>query len=71
MDSCDGMIVFINLCGMVILIEAQAIQMICSIGSGAFGHVHKAVWCGTIVAAKVVNTTGNEQVIENELSVNR
>ena len=50
-------------------LEPQAIQLLCLIGTGTFGHVHKAVWHGTIVAAKIVHTDGNEKVVENELSV--
>ena len=33
--------------------------------------MYKAVWRGTIVAAKEVPTAGNEKVLANELSVYR
>jgi predicted unusual protein kinase regulating ubiquinone biosynthesis (AarF/ABC1/UbiB family) len=39
------------------------------VGSGAFGQVFKAVWKGTIVAAKVILAAGNNKVIDNELKV--
>ena len=52
-------------------LEPQTIQLLCLIGTGAFGHVHKAVWRGTIIAAKIVHTAGNEKIVENELSVYR
>ena len=41
------------------------------IGRGGFGTVFKAVWRGTIVAAKEVPTASNTRVLENELSVYR
>lgn len=41
------------------------------IGQGAFGRVYKAVWRGTIVAAKEVRTSGNQKILENEMSVYR
>ena len=39
------------------------------IGSRAFGQVHKAVWRGTVVAAKVVlvSGSGNSKIVNNEL----
>ena len=52
-----------------IFLEPQAIQLLSLIGTGSFGDVHKAVWCGTIVAAKIVHTAGNDKVVENELRV--
>ena len=41
------------------------------IGQGAFGKVFKAVWRGTVVAAKEVRSAGNQKMLENELSVYR
>ena len=76
LDSCDGMIVLgmysmLTTCSHFDLIEPEIIQVLCLIGTGAFGQVHKAVWRGTVVAAKVVHTAGpgNEKVVENELRV--
>ena len=37
------------------------------LGEG-FGCVSKAIWWGTIVAAKEVRTAGNAKVLENELA---
>ena len=47
------------------------LKIIEEIGQGAFGRVYKAVWRGTIVAAKEIPTAGNQRVLENELSVYR
>jgi serine/threonine protein kinase len=41
------------------------------IGRGGFGCVSKAIWRGSIVAAKEVPTAGNAKVLENELAVYR
>jgi serine/threonine protein kinase len=41
------------------------------VGQGNFGQVFKAIWRGTIVAAKEVRISGNQKIIENELSVYR
>ena len=41
------------------------------VGQGAFGHVYKAAWRGTIVAAKDIPIAGNKRILENELSVYR
>ena len=42
------------------------------IGHGTYGQVHKAVWRGKIVAAKVIPAPSiNQKIIDNELSVLR
>ena len=42
------------------------------IGHGTYGQVHKAVWRGKIVAAKVIPVLSiNQKIIDNELSVLR
>ena len=47
------------------------LHIIEEIGRGGFGCVSKAVWRGTIVAAKEVPTAGNAKILENELAVYR
>jgi serine/threonine protein kinase len=49
----------------------MSVQLLSIVGAGTFGQVYKAVWRGTIVAAKVIPTlsTTNLRVIENELNV--
>ena len=47
------------------------LHIIDEIGRGGFGCVSKAVWRGTIVAAKEVPTAGNAKILENELAVYR
>ena len=47
----------------------MGIKLIELVGGGAFGQVYKAVWRGSVVAAKVLH--GNMKVIENELNVYR
>lgn len=41
------------------------------IGRGSFGVVHKAVWRGIIVAAKVLPMIGNQKSVDNELAIYR
>jgi hypothetical protein len=45
------------------------LHIIEEIGRGGFGCVSKAIWRGSIVAAKEVPTAGNAKVLENELAV--
>ena len=47
------------------------LKIIEQVGQGAFGCVYKAVWRGSIVAAKEIPTAGNQKVLDNELSVYR
>jgi serine/threonine protein kinase len=47
------------------------LHIIEEIGRGGFGCVSKAIWRGSIVAAKEVPTAGNAKVLENELAVYR
>lgn len=53
--------------GCLLFLDLSNIQFLELVGSGAFGQVFKAVWRGTLVAAKVV--LGNGKVVQNELSV--
>ena len=41
------------------------------VGQGAYGHVYKAIWCGTVVAAKEIRLAGSKKIVENEISVYR
>ncbi len=50
-------------------LDLDKLILIDLIGCGSFGRVHKAVWCGSIVAAKVVPILGNEKSLKNELNV--
>ena len=47
------------------------LQIIEEIGRGGFGCVSKAIWRGTVVAAKEVPTAGNAKMLDNELAVYR
>ena len=51
--------------------ELKELRILEEIGRGAFGRVFKAVWRGTIVAAKEIRTAGNQHILENEMSVYR
>lgn len=52
-------------------LDPMKVHLLNMVGSGAFGQVYKAVWRGTVVAAKVLNVTGNAKVVDNELKVYR
>ena len=47
----------LSLLPIFIFLELKIIE---EIGQGAFGQVYKAVWHGTIVAAKEIPTAGNQ-----------
>ena len=42
------------------------------VGEGTFGVVHKAIWRGTVVAAKVINVPhGSEETVKKEIEMCR
>ena len=46
------------------------VQLLEVIGHGMYGQVHKTIWRGTMVAAKVIPAPSvNQKIIDNELSV--
>lgn len=48
------------------------LKLIEVVGEGTFGVVHKAVWRGTVVAAKVVNVPhGSTECVMKELEMCR
>ena len=49
-------------------IAPNALKLLSVVGSGAFGQVHKAIWRGSVVAAKVIVSAGNNKVVNNELN---
>ena len=50
----------------------QALKLLEVIGQGTFGIVHKAVWRGTAVAAKLINVpAGSEHKVTRELEMCR
>ena len=51
--------------------DPKEFKLLNIIGTGSFGKVHRALWRGTFVAAKVIQVQGNEKVLQNELSVYR
>ena len=52
-------------------IGGKSLTLIEEIGRGSYGLVHKAVWRGTIVAAKVINISSSTQSALNEFKVLR
>ena len=51
---------------------ADKVVLMDLIGTGAFGRVHKAVWKGTLIAAKVIPVLStSSRVWENELAAYR
>ena len=41
-----------------------------SIGEGTFGTVHRAIWSGTVVVAKLINVpAGSEANIQKEIAM--
>lgn len=58
-------------CSYLLHMEVKELRILEEIGQGSFGRVYKAVWCGTVVAAKEISTAGNQKVLVNKLSVYR
>ena len=53
------------------MLDPDKLYLMSVIGSGAFGQVHKAIWKGSVVAAKIVVLSGNAKVVDNELNAYR
>ena len=70
-DSCIGMCMAIDILNVYVrrFVDVNDVKLLGSIGSGAYGTVYKAVWRGSIVAAKLMDTRGNENVFKNELNI--
>lgn len=49
-----------------ISVALKELHILGEVGQGAFGHVYKAIWRGTIVAAKEIQTARNKKVLDNE-----
>ena len=48
------------------------LKLIEVVGEGTFGIVHKAIWRGTIVAAKLINVpSGSEASVKKEIELCR
>ena len=52
----------------MIFLALNKLQNVEEIGQGAIGHVSKAIWRGSIVAAKEIRVAGNKKMVENELA---
>ncbi len=48
--------------------DPEKLHLLAVIGNGAFGVIHKAIWKGSIVAAKVIMLAGNAKIVDNELN---
>lgn len=70
MVRCNSRCYFTSLSGSFPPTNAE-LQIIEEIGRGGFGCVSKAIWRGTVVAAKEVPTAGNAKMLDNELAVYR
>ena len=51
-----------------VILDPNKLQLLENIGSGAFGQVYKAIYKGTVVAAKIVVLAGNNKLVDNELN---
>lgn len=60
-----------RLSSFLLSVGSNDLQILNEIGQGSYGRVYRAVWMGTIVAAKEALTAGNEKVLAKELSVYR
>lgn len=50
----------------------QELKVMDVIGEGTFGVVHKAIWRGTVVAAKLINLpSGSEADVNQEIEMCR
>ncbi len=56
---------------MLIFVGPSDVLFLDLVGCGSFGNVYKAVWRGTIVAAKVIPFAENKKSLQNELDIYR
>ena len=52
----------------ILCLALNELHILEEIGQGAIGHVFKAIWRGTIVAAKEIRVSGNRKLVENEIA---
>ena len=49
------------------IIDTKQVRLVKIIGQGSFGTVYRAVWCGTLVAAKVIQLGEENRQIFGEI----
>ena len=46
----------------VFVIDSNTVRLLDMVGQGSFGAVHKAVWRGCLVAAKIIQTQEKKKI---------